>query len=433
MLLEFRMKNFKSFKEEIIFKMQSAPIKDLEYSLIIKTIKGKEIKALPTSVIYGPNASGKTNLIGGMEVLRAIVLKGSIFNNENFSCPNFAVDKLELIPNVDSDKNKSIEFGIKFIVNELLIDYSLAINIGEFLDLNYDRKITSEILYINEKMIYERRDNNVQFGKDNEIKEFLIENFSKSVLENISVNLDSKELFLNGIFKTLYSKKLYDIIINWFKDKFMIIYHADKMSISPIIDDYDKNKKYYINKNLNNILKEFGLSSEKIGYPLNKDEEHTIPLSFIKTNNKQVVLPSEFYESFGTLRFLNIFPIILSVLNDGATLVMDELDASIHPMAIMSIIKIFHNNEINIKGAQLIFNTHNPIFLNNTLFRRDEIKFVEKEDKRSTLYSLSDFKTNGKNGVRNSEDYMKNYFINKYGAIKNIDFSEYLKNMEDGK
>ena len=112
---------------------------------------------------------------------------------------------------------------------------------------------------------------------------------------------------------------------------------------------------------------------------------------------------------------------------------MDELDASIHPMAIMSIIKIFHNNEINIKGAQLIFNTHNPIFLNNTLFRRDEIKFVEKEDKRSTLYSLSDFKTNGKNGVRNSEDYMKNYFINKYGAIKNIDFSEYLKNMEDGK
>ena len=108
----------------------------------------------------------------------------------------------------------------------------------------------------------------------------------------------------------------------------------------------------------------------------------------------------------------------------GSTLVIDELDASIHPMAIMNIINIFHNDEINKNGAQLIFNTHNPIFLNNALLRRDEIKFVEKEDKGSIQYSLSDFGTNGSNGVRNTEDYMKNYFVNKYGAIKDIDFSD---------
>ena len=103
---------------------------------------------------------------------------------------------------------------------------------------------------------------------------------------------------------------------------------------------------------------------------------------------------------------------------------VDELDASIHPMAIMNIINIFHNDEINKKGAQLIFNTHNPIFLNNSLLRRDEIKFVEKEENGSIQYSLADFGTNGVGGVRNTEDYLKNYFVNKYGAIKDIDFSE---------
>ena len=117
-------------------------------------------------------------------------------------------------------------------------------------------------------------------------------------------------------------------------------------------------------------------------------------------------------------------------IRTGATLVVDEFDTSIHPMAIMNIINIFHNDEINTKGAQLIFNTHNPIFLNNALLRRDEIKFVENEDKGSILYSLSDFGTNGTKGVRNTEDYMKNYFINKYGAIRDIDFSDIFRNIE---
>ena len=120
-----------------------------------------------------------------------------------------------------------------------------------------------------------------------------------------------------------------------------------------------------------------------------------------------------------------MFPLVLQAIHTGATLVIDEFDASIHPMALMSIINIFHNDEINIHHAQLIFNTHNPIFLNSNIFRRDEIKFVERDDEKhcSTLYTLSDFGTSGEKGVRKQEDYMKNYFINQYGAIKNIDFT----------
>ncbi len=430
MLLEFKMKNFKSFKEEIEFKMTPTRIKDLEYSLITKNIKENEVKALSSAAIYGPNSSGKTNLIGGMEVFRSIILSGNIMNKENITTPNTAVNNLELIPNVRSNEKEPVSFYIKFVSQDLMIEYRISIELGNFLEPHYDRKIVEEALNINNVLIYERT-NQLKIGKIEEIKDYLIENFSNDTAEKIAkTNLDDKELFLNGMFKTLYSKKIYDIIYKWFREKFRIIYHADKMCITPIIASNSKEKKYYIDRTLNKALKDFGLTSENIAYPINRDKEQTDPFSMVKLDDGTVVLPAEVFESFGTIRFLNIFPLILMAIKTGATLAIDELDASIHPMAIMNIINIFHNDEINTKGAQLIFNTHNPIFLNNSLLRRDEIKFVEKDDNGSIHYSLSDFKTNGEKGVRNSEDYMKNYFINKYGAIKNIDFSDIFNNME---
>ena len=78
---------------------------------------------------------------------------------------------------------------------------------------------------------------------------------------------------------------------------------------------------------------------------------------------------------------------------------------------------------MNKKKAQLIFNTQNPIYLNNNLFRRDEIKFVDRDKNGGSLYSLSDFGTRG-TSARKGKNYMENYFVDKYGAIKNIDFSE---------
>ena len=430
MLLEFKMKNFKSFRNEVDFKMTPARIKDLEYSLITKKIKGNDVKALSSAAIYGPNSSGKTNLIGGMEVFRSIILSGNIMNKENITTPNTAVNNLELIPNVRSNEKEPVSFYIKFVSQDLMIEYRISIELGNFLEPHYDRKIVEEALNINNVLIYERT-NQLKIGKIEEIKDYLIENFSNDTAEKIAkTNLDDKELFLNGMFKTLYSKKIYDIIYKWFREKFRIIYHADKMCITPIIASNSKEKKYYIDRTLNKALKDFGLTSENIAYPINRDKEQTDPFSMVKLDDGTVVLPAEVFESFGTIRFLNIFPLILMAIKTGATLAIDELDASIHPMAIMNIINIFHNDEINKKGAQLIFNTHNPIFLNNSLLRRDEIKFVEKELNGSIHYSLSDFKTNGEKGVRNSEDYMKNYFINKYGAIRNIDFSNVFYNME---
>ena len=103
------------------------------------------------------------------------------------------------------------------------------------------------------------------------------------------------------------------------------------------------------------------------------------------------------------------------------TLVVDDCDISIHPIALMDIINLFHNDELNTNHAQLIFTSHNPIFLNSNLLRREEIKFVERgsDDHSSSLYSLSDFGT----GIGEDEDYLSRYLANVYGAIPDIDFS----------
>src|SRR5699024_6640533 len=100
-----------------------------------------------------------------------------------------------------------------------------------------------------------------------------------------------------------------------------------------------------------------------------KDEIKPVSLIKSKNDNKGIVISSEVFESLGTVRLMDIFPMIYIAIKKGNILIVDELDISLHPMAIMNIIRIFQNDEINKKGAQLIFNTHNPIFLNKNLLR----------------------------------------------------------------
>jgi hypothetical protein len=239
-------------------------------------------------------------------------------------------------------------------------------------------------------------------------------------------SLDQEELFLMNGFKLMISRKLAELIQNWFANKFMVIYRADSMQLIKRFSDPQK-KGVFVEKTTDEAAKIFGINSNAVGYIVKDDDTEAKLCSIIKNvdNGKSVAMAAEIFESYGTIRFINMFPLVLQAIQTGGTLVVDEFDASIHPMALMSIINIFHNDEINIHRAQLIFNTHNPIFLNSNLFRRDEVKFVERDDDthESILYSLSDFGTSGERGVRKHEDYMKNYFISQYGAIKDVDFS----------
>lgn len=426
MLLEFKTQNYKSFVNETVFSMTAAPKqKGLDYSLLIEKVKGKDIKGLSSSVIYGPNAAGKTNIIGAMDTFRAIVLRGNIRNTEEKSSPNPAASSLELIPNNNIACTEPVLFSVDFIENGLRIHYAISLELGCFLDADYPRKVLREELFVNEEEIFIRSDN-LTFGNMNNIKNMLSNNYflnENSIIEISKNTLNDKELFLTNGFKLIYSPEFVKIITDWFAKKFMVVYRADSMQlIQRFIDP--KKKTIYVEKTLNNAAKLFGISSNALGYVISEDDNDAKLFSIFQ-NNKNKAMAAEIFESYGTIRFVNIFPLVIRAIMTGGTLIVDEFDASIHPMALMSILNIFHNDDINIHHSQLIFNTHNPIFLNSNILRRDEIKFVERDEdtNNSVLYSLSDFGTTGEKGVRKHDDYMKHYFVSQYGAIKDIDFT----------
>ncbi len=449
MLLEFRTKNYKSFVEEAIFSMTAAPKqKGLDYSLCQEKIKGKNIKGLCSAVIYGPNAVGKTNIIGAMDVFRAIVLRGNIKNSEEKTSPNVASAALELIPNNQLKKPNPVEFSVDFVENNMRILYRVSMDLGTFLDENYQRKILSEELYVNEEMVFDRKEE-LTMGKAKILKEYsedgIDQNGEKADAQHYhgrlleyfvrltSNTLNPEELFLTNGFKLLVSRTLAELILHWFAEKFMVIYCADSMQLIKRFAN-PQEKAVYVEKTTDEAAKLFGINSNGIGYVVSGEDSDAKLCSIFEDekNKKHTAMAAELFESYGTIRFINVFPLVIRAIQTGGTLVVDEFDASIHPMALMSIINIFHNDEINIHHAQLIFNTHNPIFLNSNLLRRDEIKFVERdeESQQSVLYALSDFGTTGEKGVRKHEDYMKNYFISRYGAIQDVDFTPIFEGLE---
>jgi hypothetical protein len=308
----------------------------------------------------------------------------------------------------------------------LVVEYSILADLGTFMDSDYQRRLVEEKLIVNEKQVFLRNED-LTVDLPSVIKDYInksIKRKTPKMLELAKDSLSDTELFLTNGFKSIYAQELVKRIISWFDKKFIVVYRSDDMRLVRKFAD-PKSDTVYVEKTLTEAAREFGITGNALGYKStdNEDSEDSVLCSIF--GNK--LLPAELFESYGTIRFVNEFPLVILALLNGGTLVMDEFDASIHPMALMNIINVFHNDDINKNRAQLIFNTHNPIFLDASLLRRDEIKFVEREDDtgNSIHYALSDFKT--ADGIRKGEDYMNNYFVSRYGAIKDVDFSPILE------
>ena len=434
MLLNFRVKNFKAFKDNAILSMEPEKIQDISYSILTEKVNEKDVKGLCSAVIYGPNAAGKTSIINAMSCFKQIILRGNINNVEDNRYEDYVSQSMELIPFIYDKEPQPVEFEIEFVSNGNKYDYELVADLGKFNDIKYERKIISEKLYVNDYSIFSRTIDDIEIKNLTKISDLLLEHFKQSLAKkNIDVakaNLSKTTLFLTTDFDSFISKKICSSIKDWLMDKFIVVNKSNLHSLKPVLKEENS---AFIEENINELAKEAGIVGSDFGYV--KDNNQTQLVSIIEKNgNVAKGIAAERIESVGTLRLVGIAPYIFNILATGGTLVMDELDASLHPMIVMNIISAFHNDEINKRNAQLIFNTHNPIYLNSQCFRRDEIKSVEKDkkSKSSIIYSLSDFKTNGDKPVRNTTDYMRNYFVNRYGAIENVDFSDILQKAIEG-
>jgi AAA15 family ATPase/GTPase len=161
------------------------------------------------------------------------------------------------------------------------------------------------------------------------------------------------------------------------------------------------------------------------GYRYDEDSKHLFTQRTI--NGKVYELPFE-AESDGTKKMIAALPVLMVALQEGRTVVVDELDAKLHPKLLRYVIQMFKNPELNKKGAQLLFSSHDLTTMKNTVFRRDEIWFAAMNDNHeSEIYSLYEFRQEDNTRVKSTAAFDKQYLEGRYGA------DPYLSNMLTGR
>lgn len=442
MLLDFKIRNFKSFYNETeISMLADSGKRDFKERLI--DINKEKIKkyALPSMVIYGANASGKTTIISAINMLRQIVINGTIKKQ----IKNKYISELEICPFIHEAKkmNQPMHLEITFKTEENIYNYAVEISASY---LNPIRKIVKEELNVieykvvgtsvkeNKTNIYIRTENNVELNKELNILKILgkDEEFIDS-LENLqkilSENLDKEDLFLTTGFKSMISLKLSTDILRWFQEKLITV--VDFNAKEPLInfEDTENNEiTVFRNKQLDKLIEIADFGPQKIGYIKdNNTGKYTLNSFYNSIGTTQgLMVNSKEIESKGTIKLIDFWMGFMKYFKKGGIFVLDEFDCSIHPELVSGIIDLFNNRDINKNNSQLIFNTHNPLYLQKKFFRRDQIMFVEKDEETyiSSVYKLSDIE------LRNDANYMKNYFEGKFGALPFIDFESALESKE---
>lgn len=402
MLIEFSVTNFLSFKDKITFSM----IASTDNALVDNVVEISNERILKITALYGANASGKTNLF---KVLGTV---SNMIKNSNYFSPNVA---LPIIPfKLDGETmNKPSEFEIKFLVDKVRYLYGF--------------KADKENIY-EEYLNYYPNGRPVKIFARKNINDYFFNSSDERILNDIKEKNTSNKFFLSTATNWNYekTKPAYDFIT----DKLGVIMSYEQISnysYNMYYNDNDKELEMFALDFLGKAdfnIKGYNVVEKK----LNEDSLNRMPSivkpyfsinsPIYKINTKHIVNGSEYYfdileESLGTQVVFSFIPVLKDALDNGKILIIDEFDKSLHPFIVKYFVEIFNDVEINKKGAQLIFNTHDTNLLDLELLRRDQIWFTEKnnEDGSSMIYPLDDF------SVRKTENVEKGYLLGRYGAI----------------
>lgn len=435
MLMGFKVKNFRSFKDLQHFSMLAGKVRNNEDH--VKEINGKKI--LKFSGMYGANGSGKSNFILAISVFQEIASKGvsALINNLYYRGKGI-------------NKNDNSYFEYELALNDKLYSYGFELNISK-------REIVSEWLIdmtkSKEKIIYERDVVKKEYKSDildkkysnlvNCLSEmesntndlFLKEMNRRLVMAN---NADNYYLDILSVFRFLMfdmsiirpsTHKLFDMdfmknkgkivsilrkldinivdIIEEPSDISMIDTKMPKLDFANLIDDLNSLSAGFNNLRCTLRIENDLYTIKKIngGYDVSS-------LKFKHANCNDNF--GAYEESDGTIRILELIDILLA---NNKLFLIDELDSSLHPILVDGLLKIFLSSK---KQNQLIVTTHESKTLNFNLVRRDEIWFCEKDTNGvSRMYSLEEYK----DVARFDKRIDKAYLEGRFGAIAKIDTS----------
>lgn len=394
MLIQFNFKNFKSFKNDTSLDMTATSITEHPYNLITSDDGEKYIK---TAAIYGANASGKSSVIEAFHFMKKWILFSfkNASDDEDIPLNRFAFDTIS--------KNDPAEFEIFFQFEKEEYQYGFSLD---------NKKIYEEWLYIKSNKgkfipLFERENSNISCDSK---KLKGANNFISMVKE--------KTLFLSIISNANipYAKN----ILHWFELTMTLDYGniSSEKILTEFTSDIESTK--YQNKLLSFLnaidIDIKGIIIEK-NFVNDKTEYKIYTKHLIEGGNEYYKLPLS-QESSGTQKMFSLFYFLESALDLGLTLFIDELDSKLHPLLLRYILTIFHDENVNKNGSQLIYTTHDNYTLTRDIFRRDQIWFVEKDDLAiSNLYSLAEYKFEDDKKVRKDASYNKDYLLGKYGAV----------------
>lgn len=421
MLWQFSTKNYKSFKDKAVLSLIASNYdKDTREEENVFINKKFGIRVLKSAIVYGANASGKSNLLDAISFMKRFVIGSSIDWQKD---ELIDVDPFRL--NTESE-NEPSEFEVIFTYNGVLYRYGFEVN---------------QVEVVSEWLFYKPKTKEVElFYRDYEQTTFHESKFNKgkTVFKQGLVRKNALILTISAQF----NEELALEVINWFINiRSLSGIHGRNYQSYTI----DRTKTPEEKKKIVALLKDADLGIHDIEVQMLTEDN--IPSHFspdvrdsvIKRiregkfsrvndvlfthkkygNNNEFVENVSFSldkeESSGTQKYFNLIGSILDVLDSGEVLIVDELDAQLHPKLVCRIISLFNSSEFNSNNAQIIFNTHDTNLLDYGLFRRDQIWFTEKNKYgASRLYSLSDFSSED---VRKNEDYENNYIRGKYGAV----------------
>jgi len=405
MLLQFNFKNFKSFRDETTLDLSSTKI--TEFSDSVVKLGGESV--LPVAAIFGANASGKSNVMEALKFMTMYVLRSLEFGDE---VSERTVKPTPFLFDSNSASAQSM-FEVYFIgKDEKTYNYGFVLgkNGVEEEWLNVILKSTKE-----PKSVFYRNANELDLS-----------GLPKKNSENIRVSLERETLVVSLGAKLKISKL--KNVRDWFLSIGIIDFGEPienlvrSRAVPHGFADEPKVREQvvkYLSAFDDSII---GFNVEAVG----KDKDSGSTILKIETvheavnSDKTVSIPL-MQESAGTLKMFSLYPFLHAVLENGGVLVVDELNARLHPLLVRSFIITFLDSEINTNHAQLIFTTHDSWQMSGNLLRRDEIWFTEKNSKGiSTLYSLVDFVDADGIRIRKDENYEKNYLLGKYGAIPSV-------------
>lgn len=401
MLCQFTVKNYKSIRDEVTFDMQAAAISEHE-DRIIRDKDGEIF--LPVSAIYGPNGGGKSNVLEVLHTLAVKVLRPLYATGDNEE-RIFLQKKMIIEPFAFSEETKSEPTEFEIFFRTELAEYRYILHVKR------------------EVVVYERLDRvKMDTGRRSALFERGEEIMLKGAFAKLKISDELSETLplLSYLGITYKKNEVVKDVLEWLEYRIDFLNYGNPMEELRMAVSSSEAVKHLMLQ----MIQEMDL--DIVDFRVVKDENDRIDVYTKHMVGDRETELNLLEESSGTKKLFGLMPFIADSLLSGTTLVIDELDAKIHPVLLRYIIMMFSNMSINKKKAQLIFTSHDLSTMNSEVFRRDEIWFVAKgNSQNSQLYSLVEFKNEKGESVRKDAKFDKQYLEGKYGA------DPYLKRIID--